>query len=221
MDSERRSHGLTRRTLLGVLFAAIVAAVVPPVSASTLGDVTFRGVRTQFIAALADPDASSGANAQSWGLWEIDPGPRGVWLKNFDSLRESGGVAPAQWQFDQSDWWLDENGLIMEQPVYSIPPGKYVVTGARETVAVLTIHPMDADGNMRWELGDEATIYDVTHLRCRSARYTSAGVSGACSPANAQAASFPVAPGGLMPPIGGCNKMDYTVLFIVAVAVDN
>jgi len=37
---------------------------------------------------------------------------------------------------------------------------------------VLTIHPKDKDGNERWELADGATLYDVTHLGCRSARYT-------------------------------------------------
>jgi hypothetical protein len=72
------------------------------------GETTFRSVRTQFIAALGDPAASSGSGAQTWGLWREDPGPRGVWLNNYEpQLVMSGGVAPASWQFDDNDWWLD------------------------------------------------------------------------------------------------------------------
>ena len=42
-----------------------------------------RRVRTQFIAALGDPKASSGrGGAEKWGIWRIDPGPRGVFLKS-------------------------------------------------------------------------------------------------------------------------------------------
>ncbi|HUV23229.1 MAG TPA: hypothetical protein VMZ32_15640, partial [Gammaproteobacteria bacterium] len=71
------------------------------VSASGAGETTFRSVRTQFIAALGDPTASSGSGAQTWGLWRKDPGPRGVWLNNFEQqLVISGGVAPASWKFD-------------------------------------------------------------------------------------------------------------------------
>jgi hypothetical protein len=68
-----------------------------------------------------------------------------------------------------------------------------------------------------------ATIYDVIHLPCRSARYTPAAGAdpGACSPASAQRSNFPVTPGGAMPPVAGCHKQDYAVLFIVAEAVDN
>jgi len=114
------------------------------------GETTFRSVRTQFIAALGDPAASSGSGAQSWGLWREDPGPRGVWLNNYEpQLVVSGGVAPASWQFDVNDWWLDENGLIMEKPKFSVPAGKYIVTGDRAAVAMLTIYPMDAKGVQR------------------------------------------------------------------------
>jgi len=192
------------------------------------GETTFRSVRTQFIAALGDPAASSGSGAQTWGLWRTDPGPRGVWLNNFEpQLVVSGGVAPANWQFDDNDWWLDENGLIMEKPEFSVPAGKYIVTGDREAVAMLTIHPMDAKGVQRWELGNGATLYDVTHLPCRTARYTpltgndTGNAVAACSPASADFGDFPVTPGGPMPPVQGCHKLDYAVLFIVAEAVDN
>jgi hypothetical protein len=187
-------------------------------------ETTFRSVRTQFIAALGNPAASSGGGAQTWGLWRKDPGPRGVWLNNFEQqLVVSGGVAPASWKFDSGDWWLEENGLIMEKPEFSVPPGKYIVTGDRETVAMLTIHSEDDQGVQRWELDKGATLYDVTHLPCRSARYTPAAGAdpGACSPASAQPSNFPVTPGGPMPPVAGCSKQDYAVLFIVAEAVDN
>jgi hypothetical protein len=86
---------------------------------------------------------------------------------------------------------------------------------------VLTVHPMDEDGAQRWELDNGANIYDVTHLRCRSARYTPATSDHSCSPAKAQKSAFPVTPGGPMPPVEGCNKQDYAVLFVIGVAVKN
>ena len=39
---------------------------------------------------------------------------------------------------------------------------------------MLTIHPTDSHGDSRWELNQGATLYDVTHIVCRSARYTPA-----------------------------------------------
>lgn len=180
---------------------------------------TFMGVRTQFIAALGDPTATSGNGAQTWGLWRSDPGPRGVWLKNYEQhLVSRDGVAPANWKFDDNDWWLDENGLIMENPMFSVPAGRYIVTGDREMVAMLTVHKADDQGRQHWELDSGATLYDVTHLPCRSARYTPT-TDSACSPANAQWENFPVTPGGIMPVVDGCQKQDYSVLFIVAIEV--
>jgi hypothetical protein len=32
--------------------------------------------------------------------------------------------------------------------------------------------------------------------------------------------AFPVAPGGVMPPVEGCNKQDYAVLIVIGVAVE-
>lgn len=189
--------------------------------ATETDQTAFRRVPTQFIAALGDPDARSGGGAETWGLWREDPGPRGVWLFNYEDLVAAGGVAPARWRFDASDWWVDENGLIMEQPDFPVPPGKYVVTGDRETVSILTVYPADESGNRRWEMSDGATLYDVTHLPCRSARYTSEPGGSPCSPSDAQRASFPVMPGGEMPAISHCNKQDYAVLFVIGVAVDN
>ena len=101
--------------------------------------------RTMFIAALGDPkallraahargrarssrrttrsraQASSGSGAADWGLWRIDPGPRGVLLKDFARDLE-GGTAPARWAFDADDWWVEEYGRIMEKPEFRCPP---------------------------------------------------------------------------------------------------
>eukprot|EP00547_Thalassionema_nitzschioides_P002515 CAMPEP_0194206000 /NCGR_PEP_ID=MMETSP0156-20130528/5143_1 /TAXON_ID=33649 /ORGANISM="Thalassionema nitzschioides, Strain L26-B" /LENGTH=175 /DNA_ID=CAMNT_0038932415 /DNA_START=88 /DNA_END=613 /DNA_ORIENTATION=+ len=128
----------------------------------------------RFIAALGDPNSSRGTGADQWGLWRDDPGPRGVRLQNADSLIEK-GIAPAGWQFDPQDWWLEEHGLIMSQPgdlprtkldanKKMVPSKRYVVTGDREVTSVLTVFQ-----NGEWSLG-KGTLYDVTHLPCRSAR---------------------------------------------------
>ena len=185
------------------------------------GQTKFQRISTQYIAALGDPGATSGSGAQSWGLWPLDPGPRGVELTNYKRLKDADGVAPAHWKFDATDWWLEEHGLIMEQPTFPLPPGKYMVTGARDVTAVLTILPADRNGDRRWELDKGATLYDVTHLACRSARYTPAAVGGSCSPANVQQKAFPVAPGGAMPPVEGCAKQDYAVLIVIGVGVED
>ena len=55
------------------------------------------------------------------------------------------------------------------------------------------------------------TLYDVTHLPCRAARYRGG------SPANANRADFPVTPGAPMPEIKGSTKQDYAVVFVTAV----
>lgn len=181
---------------------------------------TFKSVPRQFIAALGDPDANSGTGAQTWGLWEQDPGPRGVWLHLFPVLKATGGYAPGNWKFDENDWWLDENGLIMEQPQFPLPAGRYMVTGEREVVAMLTVYPKDNDGTQRWELSDDAKLHEVTHLPCRSARYTPvANDSGSCSPSQVDQSLFKIPPGSLMPEVEGCKKQDYWVLVVVAVEV--
>lgn len=168
-----------------------------------------------FIAALADPSAKSGTGAEEWGLWVRDPGPPGVRLGDFPKLQSEGGVAPAGWKFDSKDWWLEEHGLIMEQPAAPLPPGKYTVSGDREVTTTLTILPKEADGTQRWQLGDNAKLYDVTHLPCRSARYTPAKDGGSCLPSQALESDFPVEPGAAMPFVQGCNKQDYAVLFVL------
>lgn len=174
----------------------------------------------QFIAANVDPTSgnsqlSSGTGADSWGIWRVDPGPRGVQLRDYPRLEKNGGIAPARWEFDQSNWWLEEHGLIMEAPDFPLPPGKYLVTGGREVTSELTISP-----DFKWSLspprgsGSEkpARLTDVTHLPCRAARYSGS------TPANARQQDFPVTPGASMPPVAGSQKVDYAVLFIVGVA---
>jgi hypothetical protein len=196
-----------------------MGAILLTVGPASSADVTkFRPIEPQFIAALGAPKATSGNGAQSWGVWTLDPGPRGVRLDQYPQLKAT-GVAPAQWKFDASDWWLEEHGLIMENPAFPLRAGKYLVTGDRDVTAVLTVHPKDKDGNQRWELSDGATLYDVTHLGCRSARYTPAKGATACSPANATAKGFPVTPGIAMPGVNGCNKQEYIVLIVVGLPV--
>ena len=223
-SSEAARGVLSRRRLLAAGTTSLAAAAICPtalaqsVTGSGEDGTKFRRIRTQFIAALGSPDATSGSNAHQWGLWRVDPGPRGVWLNRYDRLITSDGVAPAGWKFDRSDWWLEEHGLIMESPEFPLSPGQYLVTGDREVTTVLTVHANEAGGLQRWELADGATIYDVTHLRCRSARYTPATNGALCSPSKASMGDFPVTPGAEMPPVGDCNKQDYAVLFVIGVA---
>jgi len=210
-----------RDVLHGVAVVAAIIAFAPSVHAAGVDQRGFTPVAPQFIAALGDPTAKSGNNAQTWGLWRVDPGPRGVPLTRYQRLIEVGGVAPSNWRFDSKDWWLEEHGLIMEKPTFPLAPGRYLVTGDPEVTSVLTVHRPDKDGNQRWELADGATLYDVTHLACRSARYTPATTSpNACSPAKAPKDAFRVAPGRAMPPVEGCNKQDYAVLIVIGVAND-
>lgn len=217
----RSIQPLLGHACLATVWFLTIAIVTQSVYAADGGQTKFRRISTQYIAALGDPEATSGNGAQLWGLWPLDPGPRGVKLNRYQSLKDAGGVAPSRWKFNEADWWLEEHGLIMEQPTLPLPPGKYVVTGARKVTAVLTIHPADSRGNRRWELDQGATLYDVTHLACRSARYTPAAVSGSCSPANAKQTAFPVAPGGVMPLVEGCAKQDYAVLIVIGVGAED
>lgn len=208
----------SRRAVVATVAPALMAASGQLAHAEEKKMKEFKRLgRPQFIAALGDPAASSGTGAQNWGLWRVDPGPRGVDLGSIARVKASGGVAPAQWKFDDADWYVEEHGLIMEKPTGGdggsgspVLPGQYVVTGDREVTTVLTVFPADKDGDQRWELV-KGKLYDVTHLPCRTGRYT----GPSCSPANARQSDFPVAPGAMMPPVEGCNKLDYAVLFVV------
>ena len=221
LEPTQRTQHLIRRACLAMALLITMAAVGQSVPALSGGHTRFQRISTQYIAALGDPGATSGSGAQSWGLWPLDPGPRGVELNSYTRLKDAGGVAPSRWKFDGTDWWLEEHGLIMEQPTFPLPPGKYLVTGHREMTAVLTIHPADKNGDRRWELDNGATLYDVTHLACRSARYRPAISDGSCSPANVQKTAFPVAPGRAMPPVEGCKKQDYAVLIVIGVSLED
>jgi hypothetical protein len=171
----------------------------------------FTRIPTQFIAALGSPEATSGSNANDWGLWREDPGPRGVLLKDYDELlAKTNGYAPDGWVFNKDDWWLEEHGIIMPPPEFPVPPGRYLVTGGRLVTSPLTIHD---DGS--WNL-DKGSLYDVTHLPCRSARYTPTNNG---SPATAKWDDFPVLPGAKMPLVQGCEQQDYAVLFVIGKAI--
>ncbi len=209
---------LLRSTLVAAALLGPAVSGCQPVNTSDGDDMEFKRIPVQFIAALGEPGATSGSGAQDWGLWPVDPGPRGVRLNRYERLEEAGGIAPAGWRFDATDWWLEENGLIMESPDFPLAPGKYLVTGDREVTTVLTIYAADAQGDSRWELANDATLYDVTHLGCRSARYTPTPGNESCSPAKAPQDAFRVAPGAAMPPVEGCEKQDYAVLFVIGVA---
>ena len=197
-----------------LLFLAIITF-----SGSVFADtVRFKPIRAKFIAALGDPEASSGTGAETWGIWHSDPGPRGVWLRMFPMLKATGGYGPGGWKFDKTNWWLDENGLIMEKPEFPLEPGKYLVTGERELVTMLTVHEKDEAGRQKWEL-EQGALKDVTHLPCRSALYTPAGGEDSCSPASAPLPAFKIQPGHPMPEIRGCNKQDYAVLIVIGLPV--
>jgi len=214
------SH-LMRSALLAPLLLALLLSAGTPTLAADNAETPFVRVPLQYIAALGKPDETSGSGAENWGYWPIDPGPRGVRLDDYEKLKQAGGVAPSSWQFDSEDWWLEENGLIMEKPDFPLPPGQYVVTGDRDRTAILTIQPPDTNGVSHWELNNGVTLHDVTHLGCRSARYTPMTDSETCSPANAPRSVFRIEPGRSMPHVAGCNKQDYAVLFLIGVATTN
>jgi len=211
----RPNHGLSRRSFLAHGTAAAATAALPAAAFAAVDHSQFKRVPTQYIAALAPPEATSGNNAETWGWWRQDPGPRGVRLKYYDRLEN--GVAPAGWHVDNNAWWLEEHGLLMEAPTFPMPAGQYLVTGDREVTSVLTVQPASGGGQQRWELADGATLYDVTHLRCRSALYTPAKAGGSCSPKAAREGDFPVSPGAAMPPVADCAKQDYQVLIVIGV----
>ncbi|KAL7538142.1 hypothetical protein ACHAXR_008314 [Thalassiosira sp. AJA248-18] len=210
----------SRRLALSTISTAALTSLVPNVALAddTQSRKYQRYPSIRFIAALGDPKSSSGSGAETWGLWRDDPGPRGVYLKDYDRrLAANDNVAPAGWKFDPKDWWVEEHGLIMSTPEplprksYNkdtkevLPEKKYIVTGAREITTVLTVRD-----NGSWEL-EKGSLYDVTHLPCRSAAYR----GDSCAPKNANKKDFPVKPGAAMPIIDGCKQQDYAVLFVL------
>ena len=199
--------------VMSVALCALLVLAGGPAAAET------RQVRvdTQYIAALGDKMATAGEDAADWGLWAVDPGPRGVKIRKVPELVANGGKAPAGWQFDGKAWWLEEHGLIMEAPVFPVPAGQYVVTGGREVTSVMTVQEPDAAGKQAWSLADGATLFDVTHLRCRAALYT----GQACSPDKTPTDVFPMREGIAMPEVEGCDKQDYQVLIVIGMMVED
>ena len=208
--------GLFRRIGLAVIAPALFLA---PVTAHA--EASFARIPTQYIAALGDPQASSGKGAETWGLWAIDPGPRGVDVEDYADLVANADVAPLGWKFDRTAWWLEEHGLIMEAPSFPLPAGQYVVTGGREVTSVLTVEEPDAMGKQAWSLADAANIYDVTHFGCRAALYTENETGKACTPDKAPMSVFPMSPGKVMPAVEGCSKQDYQVLIVIGMMVES
>src|SRR6266446_368559 len=96
--STRGGMLMNSRACFATALFVMMAALGPSVHAAGGGQVKFKRIPTQFIAALGNPGASSGSGAQLWGLWPLDPGPRGVRLSSFEKLEEAGGVAPSHWK---------------------------------------------------------------------------------------------------------------------------
>lgn len=215
IEAFRTVTGWIRRIGQAMLALTMIAAV--PAHA----EATITRIPTQYIAALGNPQASSGNDAETWGLWAIDPGPRGVEIEHYADLAANSDVAPDGWTFDRSAWWLEEHGLIMEAPSFPLPAGRYVVTGGREVTSVLTVERPDATGRQAWSLADAASIHDVTHFGCRAALYTQSETGKACSPDKAPMSVFPMSPGTVMPAVEGCDKRDYQVLIVVGMMVES
>ena len=225
---ENNRRNLAINVMAGALLVACGTASAQLFTTNVYTPTGFRRLPSiQFIAALGDPKSSSGKfnpndmTSSAWGIWNNDPGPRGVWLRDYDKVffnqqqeQQIPPVAPAGWTFNSNDWWLEEHGIIMEQPIFPIKPGRYLVTGGRSITTGVTI---DGDGN--WKL-DDGTLYDVTHLPCRSARYRQQNVvvHTTSTPKRANLNDFPVRPGDTMPNVPGYSKQDYAVLFLVGVA---
>lgn len=211
----KKFNSLTRRQWLVSSLGLLATIMTGPVSAQT----KIRRISPQYIASLALGDEKSGTGAETWGLWTVDPGPIGVWLRFYQLLQKAGNIAPAGWRFDIDDWWLDENGLIMKAPQFPMPAGQYYVTNGEAHIALLTVEKPDLKGKQAWSLSDEKTIANVTHGPCRSARYTPEGATGTCSPKDADRSVFPLKPGALPPPVAGCNRQQYAVLIVFGLPV--
>ena len=60
----RSTHRLIHRTCLATALLVTIAVVAQAVHAASEGQTKFRRISTQYIAALGDPDATSGNGAQ-------------------------------------------------------------------------------------------------------------------------------------------------------------
>ena len=210
-----RPLNLSRRKYLLSALGLVASSFSP----SLFSQKYYRRIPLQYIACLASPDAKSGTGAETWGHWEVDPGPIGVWLR-FYQLLEKSPIAPAGWRFNIDDWWLDENGLIMKAPTFPMPAGRYYVTNGVDQVSLLTVEKPDAEGLQSWSLSDDKLIADVTHGPCRSSRYTPKGASGTCSPKDADRSVFPLVPDAETPDVEGCDRQKYAVLIVFGLPVN-
>ncbi len=162
--SMRKARHLIGRACLAMILLVVMLAMGQPSLAAGRARPKYQRILTQYIAAQGEPGATSGSGAQLRGLWPLDPGLRGIKLDTYDKLKSTGGMTTARWLFNSTDWWLEEHGLIMEQPVFPVPSRKYVVTGGRDAIAVLTIHPADKNGNTRRELDNGAALWYFTEI---------------------------------------------------------
>ena len=85
---------LVRTLLLTIVFGSL-AACAQDTEGQDAADMRFQSVSMQYIAALGGEGENSGSGAQAWGLWPVDPGPRGVRLNSYERLRAADGRAPA------------------------------------------------------------------------------------------------------------------------------
>ncbi|MGK0273624.1 MAG: hypothetical protein ACI88H_004306 [Cocleimonas sp.] len=211
----KHPFNMTRRKWLMSSIGLWASAIAPSVFAQKY----YRRIPLQYIASLASEGEKSGTGAENWGLWKVDPGPIGVWLRLYQILEKT-NIAPAGWRFDIDDWWLDENGLIMKAPTFPMPAGQYYVTNGEDDMSLLTVEKPDAEGKQAWSLSDDKTIANVTHGPCRSSRYTPTGSSGSCSPKDADQKVFPLKPGEETPDVTGCDRQRYAVLIVFGLPVE-
>ena len=194
---------------LGTCHDVLDAARPPPPTSGT-----WEHVYGQFLA--VDPGMrhsgdTHGYGARDWGVWRTDPGNTGVHFSGIPAL-ESTGRAPRGWTFDPTEWWVEEHGLIMVNPD-PMPPGRYKVVWLNRRAGYVPTVELTITGDS-WELSDGATLHDVTHGPCRSAKYTTPARGGQCLPDNVPQRQFPVRPGAVMPDVPGCDRLDYAVLFV-------
>jgi hypothetical protein len=106
----------------------------------------------------------------------------------------------------------------MEQPQFPLPPGRYLAASRP-----------DSPSSCYHQWLDESTLYDGTHLPCRSAQYrplaikdgavVTAGAKPLSPQSSANLRDFPDATGAAMPSIKGHSKHDYAMLFLVGKAI--
>ena len=96
----KRPLNFTRRQWISSVLGILVASITSPV----LSQTKIRRIQTQYIATLAPAGATSGIDAETWGIWTVDPGPIGVWLRFYQTLRKAGNIAPSGWRFNVDDW---------------------------------------------------------------------------------------------------------------------